>query len=184
MITYSIALDPGSNLGVSIFGLDVYTLDIVSIDAFTMRRNLLLNCDDDTVEQIGERQIRLNEQYRRLVDLFNLYHPIAIASESPYFNARMPTAFSSLVECMSMLRSAVASYNAFYSLYTIDPSSIKKTVGANGIAKKDAIKVAVSNLPIITKLNTNINILDEHAIDAIAVNYTMNTRMKLNNRRF
>jgi Holliday junction resolvasome RuvABC endonuclease subunit len=83
-----------------------------------------------------------------------------------------------------MLRSAVASYNASYSLYTIDPSSIKKTVGANGIAKKDAIKVAVSNLPIITRLNTNINILDEHAIDAIAVNYTLNTRMKLNNRRF
>jgi Holliday junction resolvasome RuvABC endonuclease subunit len=85
---------------------------------------------------------------------------------------------------MAMIRQSIYDYDPLHVLYPIDPSSIKKTVGANGVAKKDGVKAAVMNLPIIRLLGVDVINMDEHSIDAIAVNYTVIERMKLNNRRF
>jgi Holliday junction resolvasome RuvABC endonuclease subunit len=184
MLGYTIAIDPGSNLGVSIFGIDVSTLEILSIEAFTMKRNGFIAAGNNEIEYHGERHVRLATQRARLTDLYERYNPLIISSESPYFNSRMPTAFESLIQCMAMIRQSIYDYDPLYVLYPIDPSSIKKTVGANGVAKKDGVKAAVMNLPIIRLLGVDVINMDEHSIDAIAVNYTVIERMKLNNRRF
>jgi Holliday junction resolvasome RuvABC endonuclease subunit len=46
-------------------------------------------------------------------------------------------------------------------------------VGANAIAKKDGVKLAIkTHSDIVAKLTTPIDSLDDHALDAIAVCYT------------
>jgi len=178
-----IGIDPGSNMGVSILTLD-QSLNITGLEVLTIKANINLNVDQDLVDLHTARFYRLKEQKKRLINLFMVNMPIIVACESPYFNSRMPTAFESLVEMISNIKTALTEYNDFMELFKIDPSTIKKTVGANGIAKKEAIKLAVGKLNMVKTYINDFDDLDEHSIDSIAVVYTLYKRVLLNNRGF
>lgn len=178
-----IGIDPGSNMGIAILELNE-NFTPISLKAFTIKSNINLNTISDLELLHTSRYFRLKNQRLRLLNLFLVNEPIAVACETPYFNARMPTAFSSLVETLSTIKQALIDYNEFMELYGIDPSTIKKNVGANGIAKKDSIKISVSNLEIVKLLDGDLEKLDEHAIDAIAIVFSLFKQVSILNKGF
>lgn len=92
----------------------------------------------------------------------------SVVSESPYMG-RFALAFAALTECMHSIRNALYQVDPNRLLHTIDPSSIKKCVGVSGKSgDKNLMRNAVSTL---AGSMVNIDYLDEHAIDSIAVGY-------------
>lgn len=98
-----------------------------------------------------------------------------VASECPYMG-RFPQAYAALTECLTSIRSAVHDYDPTLVLHEIDPATVKMNVNVNGKSgDKQLMTNAVTELIKTGRiLNTglvNIGLLDEHAIDAIAVGY-------------
>jgi hypothetical protein len=57
--------------------------------------------------------------------------------------------------------------------YTIEPIVIKRTIRVDSIKEKTDVAKAIMRIPeIMSVLVTPIEMLDEHAIDAIAIGYT------------
>ena len=89
-------------------------------------------------------------------------------SESPYMGS-FPQAFGALTECMISMRYALFGHNPNRVLHTIDPSTIKKSVGVSGKSgDKELMRQAIQK---IAGSMVNVDWLDEHAIDSIAVGY-------------
>jgi Holliday junction resolvasome RuvABC endonuclease subunit len=169
-----IGIDPGStNLGMSIIGLDVMTMNVVSVDAFTLKAPKL-NGYEYLEEHYIDRIIRLRKLHNELVNLFHQYNPNAIAVESPFINMRRPQAIIALTETFYMIQQAVIDFKYYCPFYSITPSIVKKSVNvyANSSNKEDN-RNAIQKIPsIIDNLIPKIQDLDEHAIDAICVAYT------------
>ena len=166
-----IGIDPGStNLGVSIYTMD--SIDVLtSIESFTLRADRLPS-SEWMGELHGDRTRRLNGLSIALSSIFNTYNPSMIVSESGYINVRRPAAYGALIEVVSMIRNAIIEYDPQCSLNFIEPSNVKKAVGAGWISDKHAVKEAVSKIEeIIQSLSTPLDTLDEHSVDATAVAY-------------
>ena len=83
---------------------------------------------------------------------------------------RTVKAFAALTECMHSMRNAMYSQNPNRVFHTIDPSTIKKSVGVSGKSgDKELMRKAVQG---IAGSMVNVDWLDEHAIDSIAVGYS------------
>lgn len=172
-----ISIDPGSNLGISVIQVDAKTLNILNIESTTVVRDIKIYQDPCNKEIT--RDCRLLRQSEIVQTYLQQIRPSYFVVESPYYNPRMPTAFKSLVETLTMLRQTLFNYDPYMAFDTIDPSSIKKSVGANGIAGKDAVKVAIaSHQELYPFLSHNLNYLDEHAIDSIAIGYCLLMRIR------
>lgn len=92
-----------------------------------------------------------------------------IISESPYMG-KFAQAFSALTECLSSIRNAAYENSHEYPLETIDPATIKNHVGVKGNSgDKEKMREAVRAL---VGRYIDVDTLDEHAIDSIAVGYT------------
>jgi Holliday junction resolvasome RuvABC endonuclease subunit len=167
------ALDPGSNtLGFSILTIDIATLRIVSSNATTFVGTKLAGNFSWTAEIHGDRLGRIVAHEINLLEQFRHYQPLQIASESPFYSQRRPQAFGALTEVICAIRRSVMQYDMWKDLILIDPPTVKKAVGAAGNGDKDAVKNKVLQL---SDLNYNgatpLHLLDEHSIDALAVNY-------------
>lgn len=173
-----IALDPGlNNTGVSIFTMkndfvkDAYD-NLISIESFTLINHKLPYpnfMDDDTHD---ERFQKLHRMYQALNLVFAQYGPMEVVCEAPFFNRLRPTAFAPLVQVIEYIKLALFNYNPNINFKLIEPLLVKKRVGAGYVNGKFDMKVAVSNnQEIISKLITSWNLLDEHAIDSIAIGY-------------
>jgi Holliday junction resolvasome RuvABC endonuclease subunit len=167
-------IDPGTNhLGFAVMEITTDSLAINSIHAFTLVADKLIEDDDLIAIQHTERIAKIYALQQTLTNLYNYYKPFTICCESPYYNHFRPNAYGALVEIIYAIRMSVINYNSNVRFQTYEPSIIKKAVGANAIAKKDGVKLAIkNNSAIIAKLSTSIDILDDHALDAIAVCFT------------
>lgn len=164
-------IDPGtSHLGFAVMEIDTITLAINSIHAFTLDAEKLVEEDNLIAIQHTERVAKIHALQHTLINLYSYYNPFTICCESPYYNHFRPNAYGALVEIIYAVRMSVINYNPNVRFQTYEPSIIKKAVGANAIAKKDGVKLAIkNNQSIIAKLTTSIDNLDDHALDAIAV---------------
>lgn len=91
-----------------------------------------------------------------------------IVSESPYMG-KFPQAFSALTECLMGMRLAGYEYDPFNVVDVIDPARIKNHVGVKGNSgDKEKMREAVRK---IAGHMVNVDLLDEHSIDSIAVGY-------------
>jgi Holliday junction resolvasome RuvABC endonuclease subunit len=123
----------------------------------------------------GERVARLLAHEHGLASYFSVFRPHAIASEAPYLG-RFPQAYAALVECVSAIRRAVMTYDAYMPLHVVDPMTVKAAVGvvSKGRKKSDAlskenVRAAVMGLGLNNPGQIDLEALDEHSIDAIAV---------------
>jgi hypothetical protein len=84
---------------------------------------------------------------------------------------RFPQAFAALTECLTAIRRAVLRYDDFKPLLLVDPPTAKLAVGVKGKGSvKDDVKQGVLSLRnLLNPDNIDIQNLDEHSIDAIAV---------------
>lgn len=172
------SIDPGSNLGISILHVDSNLLTINNINPMTILRDIKIY-NDPNVCSASDRYTRLKRQYEIITSLLYQHRPSYIVSEAPFYNPRMPNAFSALVEVMHVIRTAVNDFDPYLTLDTIDPSSVKKCIGANGISSKDAVKLALlQHTELYPLVHDIFNYLDEHAIDSIAVGYCLLSRIR------
>lgn len=177
-----IGIDPGSQtLGLSVLSFDLGTYEIVQTQAQTFQGDRLPYFDKHIAEVHGERLARIYAHRQNLVNLFLHYRPISVACESPFFNARRPNAFAALMEVMNEIRNAVMQYNPYLQLVTIDPPTVKKSVGAPGNADKTGVLAALILKQSELRLSdqSQPNCLDEHSVDATAVAYCRYKSLKL-----
>lgn len=168
-----VGIDPGStHLGVAIMRVEPESWSIIDTRATTFHAQSLIRDTPDLVLNQGERLARIRSLGKRLYIVFKNERPTFIATESPFYSQRRPSAFSVLTEVIDAVREAVFRYDDRIQLMSIDPPSVKKAVGAPGNADKDVVKNFVkSNTDINYIGNKDILLLDEHSIDAIAVCY-------------
>lgn len=167
-----IGIDPGSRtLGVCLLYFDVVTMEIVNIVPTTYISD---NLPTEPMLSIlhSDRVSRVKAHEDNLLQIFLDNNPIAISTEAPFYNPRRPGAYGVLVEVICAIRNAVIRFSDTMPLYQVDPSSVKKAIGAKGNADKDGVRDYINQIPeIIGKLSVPLDKLDEHSIDATAVAY-------------
>ena len=162
-----IGIDPGTDmLGVAILTINLDTLIIEDTNAFTLSGAKLSKDDYWNKEIHGNRFSRINALRIELLKIFNYNNPIFIFSESPFINYRFPAAGIALTEVLSAINRAVIEYSIWNKLHLVPPSSVKQAINAPGNATKEMMKEKILEYK---NLNCDINTLDEHSIDAIAV---------------
>ena len=169
-----LSIDPGSNsLGVASLTIDPVSELIINIQAFTVHVEYLYKtdyCESDEDNPRINRMLKIQYEISKILDF---YRPKLVVCESPFFNRLRPGAFAPLVEVMHTLRLAVLNYGCLVPFYTIEPSIIKKAVGASHIGDKNAVNKAVKEIDeIVVATPFSLDLLDEHAIDAIAIGYS------------
>lgn len=172
--TYKIlAIDPGTHsTGLAIFDMDCSTGSILSIEALTLYSNHLPNNTGLDPELVPERIINHYKLKFAVMYYLNLIKPVAVAYETPFYNRFRPTAYGPLMELMATIRSGIFDYNPNLPFVTVEPLLVKKAVGTRSQKGKLSVKQAVLLVEdIMSVLKNNIDTLDEHAIDAIAVGY-------------
>lgn len=161
-----LAIDPGtSTLGVALLSWD-FGPNFVVEHAFTAK---VKDEDDTFTEMNGNRLGRMRCLINVVDEELNSFEPHVIIAESPFLG-RFPQAFAALVELLTLLRLSVNRYNSQLPLYTIDPKTVKKAVGVD-LGKKNDKDDVTQALRIHPDLAWNVDIetLDEHSIDAVAV---------------
>ena len=167
-----IGIDPGSEkLGVAYIEFSCTDFSIYKCGALTLIGSKLPRGDFDIMLH-SDRFSRINalkeELYRILVE----ERPLVVSSEAPFINVRRPAAYGALVEVVSHVRQAVREYSGWNKLLLVSPSSTKQAVGAPGNADKDKVKSCILKIPeLVNYCESNIENLDEHSLDALAVAY-------------
>lgn len=168
------SLDPGlKNTGVAVFDLDTRSRTILSIDAFLLSNQRLINSAPYDHETVSERLIMIYKLKTAFRHVLEHYNPTVVVSEGPYYNPKSPMAYASLLEIVSMFRSVAMEYNSNILFHIFQPKEVKKVVGSGMNTGKLDMRDAVSRRPeLMVPLMQNLNELDEHSIDAIAVGRT------------
>ena len=98
-----------------------------------------------------------------------------MAVEAPFYNEDAPNTFGVLSRIVGILESVVNQYDGYVEFHQYAPRTVKKTVGAKVVSKdpvanKDNVRIAVrDNCGVVGVLQTPLEQLSEHAIDALAV---------------
>ena len=166
-------------MGVAMIDFDCVSRSIIQTHAFTLvAKRLEINSSFD--ESFGNRLARIEALRRALAYHFCLYMPNITICESPFIGMSQPAAYGALTETICAVREALATFDPFQTLYSIDPPSAKTGVGAPGNAKKDVMLQKVCSLaPSLNFIGglPALSVLDEHSIDAVAIGYTMLNRV-------
>lgn len=164
-----VSTDPGTNtLGVAVLQIRDGKLYVEHAATFLIGK--LATAYPIIIEYHGEKIAKLHAITECITTLLRAWQPTWIASEGPYLG-RFPRAFAALVECVDAIRRAVISYDSFTGLSVTDPATVKKSVGVNGKSgDKELMRAAIAAHPLLVFTDAvNIDALDEHSIDAIAV---------------
>lgn len=178
-----LAVDPGSTtIGFCVFYIDIATQAIVGHEAFTVdasKRAGGIRYDDELAEQNGDLFVRLNEIDHQFTRILNYYKPLTVACEAPFFSRLHPNAYEVLVAVVTRLRYTYYRWCATKPMHMIETTVAKKVIApkseplksqSKAIAvTKDRIRFNALNCPEINFLN--VNLLDEHSLDAALVGY-------------
>ena len=173
--TRMVCFDPGLNTtGVSVYDIDSRTKEVLSIYAYTIYTDRTRDATGLDTEILTERSHKLYKLCGAIQHTLAEYNPSIVGSEAPFYNRLMPMAFVSLSEVVSMLRHTTLQYNYNIPFYLVEPQLVKKGVGVAGKKGKQVVMDAICGVPeIMRALTVPVEGLDEHAIDAIAVGWSM-----------
>lgn len=169
-----LAIDPGlNNTGIAAFSIQIAPFKILKITAWTLKADRLVDDsgldDEDYIERLHKRYT-MGKALNKALEMFS---PSLVISESPFFDRRKPGSFAVLTEVLTTLFDTVVAYNPSVQFSMMEPQLVKKSLGVAGIKGKEVVKEAVSkNEEIMTCLETPMETMDEHAIDAVAVGYS------------
>lgn len=167
-----VSIDPGlTKCGVSIYRLS-QDKEILSIDAFTLQNERVSQATFFDDETTSDRALRLERLRRALCGVLEHYKPAIVAHETPFYNRFRPMAFGALVEVVDAIKYAVYEVTPFSIITGVEPMLVKKAVNASKGKGKDPVKEGVRGTPsIMSRLAVDLDTLDEHSIDAVAVGY-------------
>ena len=161
-------IDPGTKcLGNGIITVDPLTFEIVEMEAFTINAEKL-PLSDWNIGLYGDRFARIMAICDHLSMYLKQYNPVSITCESPYFNHLHPSAYGPLVEVITSVRRTIYDWNKWIAMQSVDPTTVKKTVKAKGTKKPDMTE-ALLQIPEFKLID--VEALDEHSIDGLAIAY-------------
>lgn len=166
-------IDPGTeNLGMSLGVCDFMTPNYTIIDACTFDVKSLIHKSHGYLVEHQSRNIAMyTSVYKLVYQAIHDLQPDLVICESPYMDKRFPLSYMLLSLCTQAVQQAVKDYSIFVQFETIDPASAKMGVGAKGNnGDKNLMRNAVLNNAHIKGV-IDLNLLDEHAIDSIAIGY-------------
>lgn len=170
--------DPGANLGLSLI---VNHLDgskpVVKV-AETAKLNPAAFGYKDMAELHGNRTAKLMILHDRITVFLRTHRPHGVIVEGNYLG-RFANAFASLVECVTVIRNAVYAYDPFMPMHLVDPTTVKTNIGMVKIrgTDKEDVRRALGKLKDLEWDDINIDDLDEHAIDSIAIGYYYSSQL-------
>lgn len=172
-----LGIDPGTDtLGASVLEVDLVTREVVLLESSTFDGTQLARYFTNVATWHGDRAARLMAHEANLYGYMVFMQPHSVIAESPFLR-KFPQAFAALTECMSHIRRAVIRYDPFMPLLQIDPPTVKLAmgVGKKGSTKDDVKRGLIAEIiagRILNPNNIDIELLDEHSVDSIAVAYT------------
>ena len=173
------AIDPGTvTLGLSIGIINIDTELFVETHTRTINANILVRgklipITEATIEQ------RLAVIKQELLNSFNQYQPIAVASESAFFNRFRPNAFKPLLQTIVTTMNALEEYNQSKTMHFFDTPNVKIAVGAKGNAKKEEVRIKVQGLIKDGFFGViNESLIDEHGYDSLGVLRALYRKLK------
>lgn len=166
-----LGIDPGTkNLGVCVIDVDLINkehFDLVYVSTILGEQLLYdipIQFNDLIDTGIEARSFALG---RALGELIDIYEPdIGICEDN--FLGMSPLTFKQLIQFVSMAREAFNSRGIHLSY--VFPNLAKDIVGANfrGSQKED-VKVGLLKYPYLNNKGIDLDKIDEHAVDAVAV---------------
>lgn len=164
-----LCIDPGlNNIGIANMVVQYGSGSILSIEAYTVKPeqhinnlNLIWYLDERSMKLVVLRNLIINIMSTRQVDM--------IICEAPFFYAGKPAAFKALVEVITTLKLAAADTNILVPFLQLEPLMVKRIVKSLNIHEKDSTKDALKVLGLDRYIN--LDVLDEHSIDAISIGY-------------
>lgn len=173
------SIDPGAaNMGVTIQDYNPYK------NQFTVQLVHTIDFEAVAVMLFGnyrmfqpDRNLRMMSIQHAIGRYLRAWNPDVIVSEAPFMRDKVQ-AFASLTECIAHIRTAAFNYSPLLEVVTIDPPTVKRSVGVPGNSgDKSLMQTAILNLPNLTN-NTGLDfrLLDEHSTDSIAVGYAYANR--------
>jgi len=166
--TYKIiSIDPGNNIGVSIYELTADTHSVVSIETKTI---VLNNYAGAIVleDRLLEKLIHINKVCN---ELYNTHSPLALVVESAFLNSKFPKAVMQLSQYIATIELVFKQNNQLIKIFRYPPKLVKARIANNGNADKNMMLASVNKIEEITK-KVNTNLLTEHEIDSLAIGYT------------
>lgn len=166
-------VDPGTeNLGMSLGVCDFITPSYLITDAYTFDVKSLIHKSNEYLVEYQSRNIAMyTAVYKLVYQAVHDLQPDLVICESPYMDRRFPLSYMLLSLCSQAVQQAVKDYSIFIQYETIDPASAKMGVGAKGNnGNKDLMRNAVLTNEYINGV-IDLDALDEHAIDSIAIGY-------------
>lgn len=178
-----VSIDPGTDtLGVAVLDISIDTYRPVLVYADTFIASKEVQDRKWGTEMRGGRDLRLESHHIRLYDLFRAVTPTLVAAESPFLARGRVSAFEALVECYAMLRAVCWEYSPSLYLRRVDPITAKNAVNVNhvGTDKTDVRRAVIAHYKESCAEDVDIEALDEHAIDAVAVGHSIHRKYLLN----
>lgn len=163
-------IDPGGvSLGCSFFDHEIEQ-DISTLWFSETYKTVPIESGFNSLDTFSRRGKRLRMCGDYVLSLAERYRPNIIVCEDAYMG-RFPTAYRSLCEGIICIQNSVYQYNPYMRLWLVDPPSGKIAVGAPGRGGgKDAVRDAIlRNRNFVSEIE--VDQLDEHSIDSIAIAY-------------
>lgn len=163
-----IGIDPGNNLGVSIYTLDSITFAIRNI---TTRTYVLNNLAED---EFGVS--RLLALSKLVHDLNSEFQPLAVGIESAFMNFRFPKAIINLSQYVGLIELEFVKANKYIKVFKYAPKYIKSII-VKGDANKSDMLSGVRAIDEVAR-HLDFNNVTEHSIDATAIGYVTLTDLR------
>ena len=168
-----IGMDPSTNN----MGLCIIDVDISKTEKFKLRYvntifgekvcyDIPKQFDDLSGTSVLARSYALSRAFRQLCDL---YEPDTGICEDNFLGVSAGT-FKQLIQAVGLVREAANDANVPLHMSYVLPNLAKDVVGANfrGTQKEDVIK-GVCNYPYLDTTGFDLNKVDEHSADSIAI---------------
>ena len=175
-----VSIDPGlNNIGAAVFdiSLEKDSFKITRILAETLQEDRVVDQVCYDIEKDEERHYKRIRMVSALMRLIRHHRPSVVVCESPFFNATRPSSYAVLVEVIMEIQMSVYQYDNAIRFSLFAPQLVKKSLGVAGQKGKEVVREAMAkNETLIEALDGDLDSLDEHSVDAIAVGYTFLTR--------
>ncbi len=165
-----LSIDPGTQtLGYAVLEINIDTLEVVECFAWTVDSTRLDLYNEGTALTYSEKFARIISHKTNFKNVLDFYQPLIVVSETPFFSIMRPSAAGPLYELFATLEQTVYEWDKEKPLYKAEPRSVKKFVNAVDHKDKNAVKNALKKIDELK--SANLDFLDSHSIDAIAVGY-------------
>lgn len=135
--------------------------------AYTVKGNQFITQNKLFAQIHGDKYAKLKGYESHLVELCKRVEPYMVGSEAPYMG-RFAAAFGALKEQCMVLRKAGYIYDWTMPFMFIEPTPVKKFMGAKG-SDKTLMTKGLKKRVDVDMGDIKIDDLDEHSIDATCV---------------